>query len=308
MPVHPHIPEHIPEHMPGQVPEPVAPDRLELGEGARVLADGSVVIVDILSGRLLQVPHAGGPLVELARIDEPLGAAAPLTGRPGRWLAAAGTGFATFTAGSPDGGGGRPGTRPEWIARPAEGKGPRRRMNDAVCDPSGRMWAGSMAYDATEGAGSLYRLDRDGTVTEVVDGLTVPNGPAFDATGTRMFLADTARGIIDVFDIDPATGALGGRRPFTRVPAEDGQPDGMAVELLPTVVVTGPGPGRSRRQAAGVPVAGAGAVSAAGSPCGCWGLRGHEGTSTSGSRRRRTWRRRSGRRPCGPRSGRPRRT
>lgn len=222
MPVHPRIPE--------QVPEPVALDRLELGEGARLLADGSVVIVDILSGRLLRVPDGGGPLVELARLDEPLGAVAPVAGRPGHWLAAAGTGFATFAAGSPDGGGRRPGTRPEWIARPAGGPGPRRRMNDAVCDPSGRMWAGSMAYDATEGAGSLYRLDRDGTVTEVVDGLTVPNGPAFDATGTRMYLADTARGIIDVFDVDPVTGDLGERRPFARVPTEDGQPDGMVVD------------------------------------------------------------------------------
>src|SRR3954469_7889893 len=38
------------------------------------------------------------------------------------------------------------------------------RMNDGACDPDGRFYCGSMAYDARPGAGGLYRLDPDGQV------------------------------------------------------------------------------------------------------------------------------------------------
>ena len=50
------------------------------------------------------------------------------------------------------------------------------RMNDGCCDPKGRFWAGSMAYDVVEGAGSLYRTGGDGTVVKVLDGTTIVNG------------------------------------------------------------------------------------------------------------------------------------
>ena len=36
------------------------------------------------------------------------------------------------------------------------------RMNEGGCDPDGRFYCGSMAYDKRPGAGSLYRLDPDG--------------------------------------------------------------------------------------------------------------------------------------------------
>ena len=38
-------------------------------------------------------------------------------------------------------------------------------MNDGICDPAGRFWAGTMAIDERQAAGSLYRLDPDGQVT-----------------------------------------------------------------------------------------------------------------------------------------------
>lgn len=101
-------------------------------------------------------------------------------------------------------------------------------MNDGVTDPYGRFWAGSMAYNNAPGAGSLYRADPDGTVTRVLGELTVPNGPAFDADGTTMYLADSARGVIHRFAVDPASGQLGGQTDFAVV--EEGSPDGMTVD------------------------------------------------------------------------------
>jgi sugar lactone lactonase YvrE len=190
-------------------------ERYRLGEGSR-LVDGRLVMVDIPSGRLLEA-ETGAVLAEL---DEPLGAVAPRAG--GGWLAAAGPGFALLSV---DGG-------VEWLARPEDGAPVAMRMNDAVADPAGRFWAGSMAVaeggPGAEGAGSLYRLDPDGSVRTVLDGLTIPNGPAFSADGATMYLADSARGVIHRAAVDPATGELGPLAVFARV--EGGAPDGMTVD------------------------------------------------------------------------------
>jgi sugar lactone lactonase YvrE len=192
-------------------------ERLELGEGPRVV-DGRVVLVDILRGRLLRLPETlDGPPEQLLDLGEPLGAVAPLAG--GGWLAAAGTGVAVLPAG---------GGAPRWLARPEDGASPARRMNDGVADPGGRFWAGSMGYDSEPDVGSVYRTDPDGSVHRVLDGFTVPNGPAFSADGATMYLADSERGLIRSYPVDPATGALGEGREFARV--DTGNPDGMTVD------------------------------------------------------------------------------
>ncbi|MGY6019178.1 SMP-30/gluconolactonase/LRE family protein [Streptomyces spinosirectus] len=211
------------------------PDRLELGEGIRSTGSG-IVLVDILAGRLLAAPDdPTAPLTELARLPVPLGAVAPVAGRPGTWIAAAGTGICLL---APDGTPSRP-------ARPEDGAPLPMRMNDAAADPSGRFWAGSMAYDADEGAGSLYRVDHDGTVSRVLDGITVPNGPAFTADGTAMYLADSARGIVRRYPVDPETGELGAPEPFVTV--DDGSPDGMTVDVEGAVWIAVWGTGTVRR-------------------------------------------------------------
>jgi sugar lactone lactonase YvrE len=189
-------------------------ERYRLGEGSR-LVDGRLVMVDIPTGRLLDA-ETGAVLVEL---DEPLGAVAPRAG--GGWLAAAGPGFAVIGA---DGG-------VEWLARPEERNRLAMRMNDAVADPAGRFWGGSMALDQSadgaRGAGSLFRVDPDGSVRAVLDGLTIPNGPAFSADGATMYLAESTEGVIRRAAVD-AAGDVGPLEVFARV--EGGVPDGMAVD------------------------------------------------------------------------------
>ncbi|ASR35853.1 gluconolaconase [Prauserella marina] len=190
--------------------------RFELGEGARVF-DGRLSVVDILSGRLFELPGDGaaGPRL-LVSLEEPLGAVAKLAG--GGWIAAAGTGIAVL---------GENGTV-RWLARPEDGATTPMRMNDGVADPGGRFWAGSMACDGTSGAGSVYRVGTEGTVRRVLDGYTVPNGPAFTADGATMYLADSAEGIIYRFAVDPDTGDPGEREVFATV--EGASPDGMTVD------------------------------------------------------------------------------
>jgi sugar lactone lactonase YvrE len=192
-------------------------ERFALGEGLRLVGE-RVVMVDILSGRLLELPPglAGEPNT-LVSLDEPMGAVAPLAG--GGWIAAAGTGIAVL----------QPGAGVSWLARPEDAAAHRMRMNDGAADPHGRFWAGSMAYDEVRGAGSVYRVDPDGTVTRVLGGITVPNGPVFSADGRLMYLADTAEGVIYRFPVHPDTGELGERAEFARL--DTGGPDGMTVDV-----------------------------------------------------------------------------
>jgi sugar lactone lactonase YvrE len=195
-------------------------ERFALGEGLRDVGD-HLIMVDILTGRLLALPAGlAGPPRVLLELADPLGAVAPLAG--GGWVAATGTGIALIGAGAGAAG------EVHWLARPEDGAPHRMRMNDGVADPSGRFWAGSMAYDTAEGAGALYRVDVDGSVHRVVGELTVPNGPAFTPDGELMYLADSARGVIYRYPVDPRTGALGRHTEFATVTG--GSPDGMTVD------------------------------------------------------------------------------
>ncbi|MDT0164395.1 SMP-30/gluconolactonase/LRE family protein [Actinotalea sp. AC32] len=100
------------------------------------------------------------------------------------------------------------------------------RMNDGGCDPFGALYAGSMAYDAAEGAATLYRVDPRRSVSVALAGVTISNGFAVDPSGRRAYYNDSATGRTDVLDVTPE--GVGGRRPFHRVPA--GSPDGLAVD------------------------------------------------------------------------------
>lgn len=121
------------------------------------------------------------------------------------------------------------------------------RMNEGGCDPSGRFYCGSMAYDATAGLGSVYRLNRDLSTDTVLEGVTISNGLAWSPDGTRVYYADTATQRVDVLEFHPGTGALTGRRPFVHIAATDGAPDGLTVDADGGVWVAMWGGGEVRR-------------------------------------------------------------
>ncbi|WP_072313409.1 SMP-30/gluconolactonase/LRE family protein [Agrococcus sp. Marseille-P2731] len=102
------------------------------------------------------------------------------------------------------------------------------RMNEGGCDPDGRFYCGSMAYDQTKGAASLYRLDPLGEVERVLAGVTISNGLEWSPDGSLAYYDDTETGAIAVFDYDARRG-LTGRRAFATLP-DDGAPDGLTVD------------------------------------------------------------------------------
>jgi sugar lactone lactonase YvrE len=104
------------------------------------------------------------------------------------------------------------------------------RMNEGGCDPDGRFYCGSMAYDQRTGAGSLYRLDADGEVTVVLENVTISNGLDWSPDDSLAYYIDTPTRQVSLFDYDSGQG-LTGRRTFVDIPREQGDPDGLAVDV-----------------------------------------------------------------------------
>jgi sugar lactone lactonase YvrE len=117
----------------------------------------------------------------------------------------------------------------ELIA-PIEHDTPGSRLNDAKCDPAGRLWAGTMSFDFTAGAGALYRVDPDHGLTQVVPDVSISNGLGWSPDGDRMYYIDTMAGGVDVFDFELASGEVSNRRRLVSFGPEDGIPDGLAVD------------------------------------------------------------------------------
>ncbi|MEO7752748.1 MAG: SMP-30/gluconolactonase/LRE family protein [Terracoccus sp.] len=114
------------------------------------------------------------------------------------------------------------------------------RMNEGGCDPDGRFWCGSMAYAATPGAGSVYRLDAGHAVTTAFGEVTISNGLEWTPDGQRAHYVDTPTGRVDVFDYDRDAG-LTGRRPWVTFGPDDGHPDGLTVDAAGGVWVAANG-------------------------------------------------------------------
>lgn len=107
---------------------------------------------------------------------------------------------------------------------------PGNRFNDGKCDPQGRFWAGTISYDRTPGAASLYRLDAQLRVTRMLDNVTTSNGMAWSNDGRTMYYIDTPTRRVDAFDFDPQQGTIANRRTVIAVPESLGKPDGMTID------------------------------------------------------------------------------
>jgi len=104
------------------------------------------------------------------------------------------------------------------------------RMNDGACDRAGRFYAGTMAADESPGLGTLYRLDPDLQVSSLATGLGISNGIGWSPDERLMYYIDSLDHQVDVFDYDPATGEIDGRRRFAAVGGGDVLPDGLTVD------------------------------------------------------------------------------
>ncbi|MGI8456782.1 MAG: SMP-30/gluconolactonase/LRE family protein [Propionibacteriaceae bacterium] len=173
-----------------------------------------LLLVDMLAGAVVEVDAVGSTQRrQLATVTAALRAR-----RGGGYVLATESGFVLL---GPDLG--------EQTVLPPVFTDPRLRMNDGGCDPQGRFYCGTMAYDQTPGAGTLYRLDPDGSVHVTLREVSISNGLQWNGAGDAVFYADTPTGRIDRFEFDPTSAAFTGRRSFAEI-AGGGSPDGMAID------------------------------------------------------------------------------
>jgi sugar lactone lactonase YvrE len=176
--------------------------------------------VDILGRRVHRATLTAGGAPDQIRtleLDRHVGAVAPVS--RGGYVLAAGQGFLfADEAGSV-----------RELAQPEAGHADVR-MNDGACDAQGRFWAGTMAYDESPGAGTLYRLELDGRCSTVLTGLTISNGIGWSPDGGTMYLSDSGTGLVEAFDFDGVTGAIGGRRTLVHIDEPGMAPDGLTVD------------------------------------------------------------------------------
>jgi sugar lactone lactonase YvrE len=185
----------------------------DLAEGP-VWTGDSLWWVDLEMGRVHHTDPATGS-DEVIEVGEPVGAVIPRVG--GGAVLGMRDGVALWDA---DG--------REERRIPIEADDDESRMNDAACDPIGRLFTGTMTHDHRRSA--LYRVDPDRTVTTVVTGIGISNGLGWSPDGARMYYVDTPTQRVDVMTYDVDTGAVGERQPLVRIADGEGYPDGMTVD------------------------------------------------------------------------------
>jgi len=102
------------------------------------------------------------------------------------------------------------------------------RFNDVIADPAGRVFCGTMPDK--RGEAYLYRLDIDGTLTLIFNGVGLSNGMGFTPDKKKMYFTDSKKGEIYVFDYNVEDGSLNNQRLFLKVEEEGIEPDGLTVD------------------------------------------------------------------------------
>ncbi len=104
------------------------------------------------------------------------------------------------------------------------------RFNDGKCDPTGRLWVGTMATRGQGTVGTLYSFEAGKGLTARVPDVQISNGLAWSQDARTLYYIDTPTKRIDAFDFDPDSGAIKNRRPVFVVPEGMGAPDGMTID------------------------------------------------------------------------------
>ena len=117
--------------------------------------------------------------------------------------------------------------------------------NDVIVGPDGALYFTDPTLDLVKGEKQeipfqgVYRLGSDGSVRLLIKDLEQPNGLAFSPDGKRLYVDDTQRRDIHVYDFG-TNGEASNARLFGKEEGSGGVPDGMKVDVKGNLFVTGP--------------------------------------------------------------------
>ncbi len=109
-------------------------------------------------------------------------------------------------------------------------------------DPTyGRMDVFGFPREQDMDVQGVYRISPDGEVTQLADDFAQPNGIAFSLDESKLFVNDTDRGHIRVFNV-AADGSVTGGDVWADVVGDgEGVPDGLKIDSEDNLYTTGPG-------------------------------------------------------------------
>ena len=108
---------------------------------------------------------------------------------------------------------------------------PGNRFNDGKCDPWGRFWAGTMAYDFEPLAGALWRVNVDFSCVRQRQGLTISNGLAWSQDRGTLYLIDSPTLNVLAFPLTNSGEIAGEPSICVHIPEDwDAVPDGMCID------------------------------------------------------------------------------
>jgi len=102
------------------------------------------------------------------------------------------------------------------------------RFNDVIADPRGRVFCGTMSSSMSKGR--LYRMDADGSLHLLLEGIGCSNGMAFTLDQTGFYYTDSFAREIYLFDYNVEEGTIHNQRVFARFDDADGLPDGLTID------------------------------------------------------------------------------
>jgi sugar lactone lactonase YvrE len=101
--------------------------------------------------------------------------------------------------------------------------------NDAKCDRTGRLWAGTSHVTEADPRGCLWIIDR-GSARLADAGFAIANGPAFSPDGLTAYFSDSAARKVFTYTMNATDGAPHSRHLFCTFSESDGMPDGLTVD------------------------------------------------------------------------------
>src|SRR5262249_4733875 len=105
-------------------------------------------------------------------------------------------------------------------------------INEVIADPAGRIFGGQEVYKEGEPyeTGHLFKIDLDGSLHVVDEGLHISNGMGFSLDQKTFYLIDSVPRAVYAYDYDESSGKISARRTLITLSVDDGLPDGMAVD------------------------------------------------------------------------------